>query len=206
MPFQAAPRRVFLVGASACCALLWKSCTDWQEDVMYTNRLGKRVPLVESVVLLTPLSVEDCRDRLERSAARTLDFSASVRVSQTSFEVQMQSQKKGGQLQVIAELHGSLHSQGAGTLVKVEVINTNPQRRGLSKAYIPATIITLIGLYAATDHLRRVTPEAVLISLAISGCVILAVLYTINRGIDSLDRQIPDLCDWLRKVLDAAPE
>jgi len=174
--------------------------------MMHINAGHRQVPLVESFEFSTPLSIEECRERLERSAARTIEFRANVRVSQWGFVAEVQLQYGGrGQIFTIAELFGSLRPQAAGTLIKAEVVNTNPVRRSMSKAPFPAAVIFLMGLYFATDRFERVSLNAVLFSLVVSGCTVLVVLLVLKQRSDFIDRHIPDLREWLHTMLDAAP-
>jgi len=53
---------------------------------------------------------------------------------------------------------------------------------------------------------ERVSLDAVLVSLIVSGMFGCRVLFVLKQRIDSMDHQIPDLREWLRKTLIAAPD
>lgn len=178
---------------------------------MYINTSGREVPLNESFEFSTPLSIDECRERLERSAARTLEFRANVRVGKTYFLVEVQSDHGriglayAGQLYTIAELRGTLRSQATGTLIKAECINMNIERKYRWMIPVPPVLFLLIGIGMGLSNLDEVTSGFVLLILAAAGGFAFVFYLLFEWSVQSVDRQIPDLREWLHKVLDAIP-
>ncbi len=167
----------------------------------------KRGQSLNEIDFVTALSIEECVERLERGPAHTLDYRLTVRTDGERFKVEVLGNTRPARapmMIVLAEMNGHLHPWTTGT----QVMARSETKYRPHSPYWAFLLVPLSCLYASFLFAALGGETVVCIGLLIvaAGVISSAVLSAyVADTLDKVNRQIPDLRQWLMQQIYESP-
>ncbi len=158
------------------------------------------------IEFVTALSVDECVERLERSATRSVDLRLNVRVNDARFAVDALDEVGTRGLKVVAELHGNLVTQqNDHTLVRAHYHYQknpwNPTANTMFNGLMALCMGWLVG--GLVIIVGGTVSVGILIGIVCAAGTFFVLYNNWDMKMQEYDRHLPDFRAWLHEHLDA---
>lgn len=158
------------------------------------------------IEFVTALSQDECAERLERSAARSVDYRLNVRVNGARFAVDALAEVGTQGLKVVAELHGDLVAQqNDHTLVRAHYHYQKNPWNLITNVVLNGIMAFGIGyLFGGLAYIVMSTDFVGILIGTVSAVGFFFVSYSnMDMKMQEFDRHLPNFRAWLHEHLDA---